>query len=401
MESNVRYIDVLGKRPRPDAIFRKELLAETDDSELQNIVAQAAEELNAPIALVTLVLNHVQFFKAHYGLPEDLATSRGSRRDASFCQFVVRDGKTFEIQDASNNDSMPQYFVQEYGIEAYLGVPVRIGDEVAGSLCVLDTDSRIFSQNDHKQLEQLGALVEARINTLTKQRRKVRIDFSERTAGPALAELSASLAPAQSGIRQGFEAVPAVRSFLKLSASTQESGKVRTSVLKSTLSAATEALDACEDALYNIEAATGDCVDCIAGLERLLTPADSMRLSELMEASQDLSRPSTQQVGGAPLPSLSSDPLILIPRQLAVALLSSCYTDLADEMLRQKCFTGITTEVCNLGNSVELLISADRLSNAILEKLAGYISEQIGQDPAVRIKYSETALILIFRVSES
>ena len=74
MESNIRYIDVLGKRPRPDAIFSKELLAETDDGELQDIVKQAAEELHAPIALVTLVLNHVQFFKAHYGLPEDLAS---------------------------------------------------------------------------------------------------------------------------------------------------------------------------------------------------------------------------------------------------------------------------------------------------------------------------------------
>jgi len=266
---------------------------------------------------------------------------------------------------------------------------------------VLDTDSRIFSENDHKQLRQLGALVEARISTLTKRRRRVRIELSERTAGPALAELSASLTPAQSGIQQGFEAVPAIRSFLKLSASAQETGKVRPSVLKSTLSAATEALEACEDAMYNIEAAAGDCIDCISGLEQLLTPADSMRLSELLEASQDLSRPSTQQAGGAPLPSHSSDPLILVPRQLAVALLSSCFTDLADEMIRHKCSTGITTQVRNLGNSVELIISADGLSNLMLERLAGDIRERIGQDPAVKIKCSETALKFIFKVSES
>jgi hypothetical protein len=399
MNTKVQYINALGKRPRPDAIFSKELLAETEDSELQDIVKQAAEELCAPIALVTLVLNHVQFFKAHYGLPEDLATSRGSRRDASFCQFVVRDGKTFEIQDANNNDSLPQYFVQEYGIESYLGVPVRIGDEVAGSLCVLDTDSRNFSQKNHEQLNSLGKLVEARFNALMKRRRKVRIDLSERAAGPALAELSASFTPAQSAIRQGFEAVPAIRSFLKLSTHAQESGDVRPSVIKSTLSAATEALDACEDALYNIEAAAGDCNDCIAGLERLLTPADSMRLSELLEACQDLSRASTQQVGGAPLPILSYDPLILAPRRLAVALLSACFTDLAGEMVRHKCSKGITTQVCNLGNSVELRVSPDGLSKAVLEKLAADISERIGQDPAVKIKHSKTALKFIFNVS--
>ncbi len=125
-----------------------------------------------------------------------------------------------------------------------------------------------------------------------------------------------------------------------------------------------------------------------------------MRLSELLESSQDLSRPSTQKAGGAPLPNLSFDPLILIPRQLAVALLSSCFTDLAEEMVRHKCSTGITTEVCNMGDSVELLISAEGLSSAILERLADDFSEQIGQDPAVNIKCTNSALKFIFKVSE-
>ncbi len=80
-------IDVLGGSNNRFDLFTKELLAETNDSELQEIVKKAAAELHSPIALVSLVLDQVQFFKAHIGLPPVLATARGTHRDVSFCQF--------------------------------------------------------------------------------------------------------------------------------------------------------------------------------------------------------------------------------------------------------------------------------------------------------------------------
>ena len=48
-------IDALGDSSSRLDLFTKELLAETNDSELQEIVKKAAIELNSPIALVSLV----------------------------------------------------------------------------------------------------------------------------------------------------------------------------------------------------------------------------------------------------------------------------------------------------------------------------------------------------------
>jgi hypothetical protein len=64
--------NALGKKPERYSAFTEGLLAEAEDTELQTIVNDAAGGLSTPIALVTLVLERIQFFKAHYGLPQDI-----------------------------------------------------------------------------------------------------------------------------------------------------------------------------------------------------------------------------------------------------------------------------------------------------------------------------------------
>ena len=125
-------IDALGSRPDRHVAFSRELLAEAEDDELKAIVDQAAHELNAPIAMVNLVLDHIQFFKAHHGLPPDLVATRATERSVSFCQFVVRDGQPFEVTDAEHDTRVPQHLVKTYGIKSYLGMPVVANDVVLG-----------------------------------------------------------------------------------------------------------------------------------------------------------------------------------------------------------------------------------------------------------------------------
>lgn len=179
-------IDVLGDSNERFGLFTKELLAETNDSELQKIVKKAAADLNSPIALVSLVLDQVQFFKAHIGLPPVLAKARGTHRDVSFCQFVVRDGETFEVNDASNDPRIPQHVVKEYNIQSYLGVPIMVKENVMGSLCVLDTKKRGFSKEEHTSLKKLAKLVNGRLEAIAKSRRQTRLDLTEYTLKPAL-----------------------------------------------------------------------------------------------------------------------------------------------------------------------------------------------------------------------
>ena len=120
MGAEMDTYDALGKKPERHSAFTEGLLAEAEDTELQTIVNDAAGGLSAPIALVTLVLERIQFFKAHFGLPQDLAISRATERDVSFCQFVVRDGEPFEVENAEEDERVPQHLVKRYGLRPTL-----------------------------------------------------------------------------------------------------------------------------------------------------------------------------------------------------------------------------------------------------------------------------------------
>jgi GAF domain-containing protein len=147
----------------------REMLLESDDPELNDIAAHAAEAIGAPIAIVSLILQRIQLFRAHVGLPPDLAVARATDRDASFCQFVVRDDDTFVVEHAAEDPRVPQDLVERYGIQAYLGAPVRIGGRTAGSLCVIDVVPREFGPEERARLSELAAQASGRLEAMQRK----------------------------------------------------------------------------------------------------------------------------------------------------------------------------------------------------------------------------------------
>lgn len=385
-------IDVLGDRPERRPAFRRELLAETTDAELQEIVTTAARELSSPIALVSLVLDQIQFFKAHYGLPPDLAAARGTDRDVSFCQFVVRDGDTFEVNDAPNDPRVPQHLVDAYDIRAYLGAPIHAEGTVVGSLCVLDTRSRSFSEDQRVSLEKLAGLVDQRLAALNERRREVRAALTEQASAPALAELRESLAPMRRGVEGILPAAAAVRSFLRLCAHVLEGGAALPDVVRRSRAAAADAAEAIEEAAYDILAAAGDCEDDLSALEQLTTTARVARLSEIVMAAQDLARRSTRPVGGAPLPDLGFDPLVRTPRPLAVGVLTTALVAVADRLAADARTPGIRLAVRSLAAHAELGIAAEGLSAEAVREISAELAAKIGIDPAVSILHGDGAV---------
>lgn len=379
-------------------MFSRELLAETDDAELQRIVEKAARELGTQIALVSLVLDQIQFFKAHYGLPPDLQASRGTRRDVSFCQFVVRDGQPFDVTDASNDPRVPQHLVEEYGIRSYLGIPIRLGSAIAGSLCVLDTKPRQFSEQERTSLTELAALVNQRFVALTERRRQVRLGLAERASAAALDELKQSLASLRTSATSGSNAMAAVRSALRLSTFALDGGEVSDEALKKTLQAGSEALEVSEDAFFDVDAAAGDCTDCVTALDHLSASAPSTRLSEVLTAAQDLARHLTTSIGGAPLPHLPHDPTLYAQRPFAVALLTALLTALAAELAERGLASGIQLQIEEPERANIVLVA--ELEPAVLRRIAEELSQQVGQDPTVTIRHTGGSVRLSFTVVE-
>ena len=148
------------------AQFKGSIVGLDSDGVLDECVKEAAALAQAPMALVTFVMSKIQLFRAAVGLPPELEASRATSRCDSFCQFVVKTERPFIVVDAQKDDRVPQHLVQTYGIAAYLGVPIQVGGQVLGSICVADGQPREWPASLIGQLEVLAARVSARLESL-------------------------------------------------------------------------------------------------------------------------------------------------------------------------------------------------------------------------------------------
>lgn len=378
-------IDLANENPSRLAGLNPKLMAESEDETLASIVREAAADLGAPMAMVSLVLDQIQFFKAHTGLPDDLAASRGLRREASFCQFVVRDGATFEVIDAAEAETLPQHIVEDYGIRSYLGVPISVGDQILGALCVLDTKPREFDQNERTILTALAKRVNTRLEELNRDRHEARRRLSEDATSDALQELGDALDPMSRSIDAAIPSLSALRSFFRLAEYIEEGGRAMPNAMGQALAAARDALASHEASLHELDAALADCRDTIQALEHLRTNELGTSLSEIVRAAQDLSRRNTRRIGGAPMPDLPEDPVIHTPRPLAVALVTTCLNELARKLGEAEESSGIRIEYRRSENAEELLLRASALSETDADELVSTLSEQLGTDPSVRL----------------
>lgn len=395
-------INVLGDSNDRAALFSKELLAETSDIELQEIVKKASKDLKSPIALVSLVLDHVQFFKAQVGLPPTLAAAGGTHRDVSFCQFVVKDGKPFEVNDASNDKRIPQHVVKEYKIQSYLGVPIKIDEKVMGSLCVLDTKKRHFSEDEYNSLNELAGSVNTRLKEIAETRRQTRLNLTETTLIPVINELSNSIKSLEKYIKIGYSSVRSVQTFLNHSDPLFSEDVQLSEAIVLSREAASSANRQNEDVLLEMEFAIEDSKDCLKALEELLVNAQSTPISHIVTSAQDLSRNFTKRIGGFPLPDFKSDPVIYTKGNLALAIVTNCLLLISSKIEIKKTNTGIRLHINEQPTSVELVFTASDLSEKNMADVYTKLEQLVTNEmPSLKIKYSGTALILNFEVMEA
>jgi hypothetical protein len=380
-------------------LFTKDLLAETNDSELQEIVKNASKEFNSPIALVSLVLDQVQFFKAHIGLPQVLAEARGTHRDVSFCQFVVKDGKSFEVNDAANDPRIPQHVVKEYNIQSYLGVPIKVDKMVMGSLCVLDTKKREFSEKEHNSLKKLADLVNIRLKHITKERKQTRLDLTEATLIPAITELSHSLKSIENFIQLGYSSGKSMQTFINHSNHIFSDESNFSDAIRLSHEAASKANKQNEDFLLEMEFALSDSMDCIKALESLLINVELTPISEIITSAQDLSRNSTKLIGGFPLPDFKSDPIIYAKGNLALAIITNCLLLLSSEIGIESSNNGIELNINEKPTSIELVFTAPDINEASMLNVYSSLNKLMASEmPSLKLSSTGIELILDFRI---
>lgn len=150
---------------RIQAVRKTGLLDSPPEPSLDLLTRLAASLLRTSTALLTVVDIDRQFFKSAIGLDEPWKTARQTPLSYSFCQWAVATGETLVVNDAHQHPLVRHNpAVQELGVVAYAGVPVRDPESQAiGSFCVVDSRSHEWSETDLAVLHDLADVARAEI----------------------------------------------------------------------------------------------------------------------------------------------------------------------------------------------------------------------------------------------
>lgn len=158
--------DILRNADRLAALKDTGLLDSAPEEAFDRITRLVAHLLSTPVSLVSLVDADRQFFKSAQGLPEPLASTRQTPLSHSFCQHVVIGGAPLVVNEATQHVAVRSNpAVREYGLMAYLGVPIRSKDgHVIGSLCAVDVKPRQWTKSELTALEDIAEILKSEID---------------------------------------------------------------------------------------------------------------------------------------------------------------------------------------------------------------------------------------------
>ena len=133
-----------------------EVLDTEDDPTLDAITRLAAQILDVPIALISLVDTHRQWFKSSYGL-----SVKETSREVSFCGHVVAGGEPLIVRDALEDPRFADnpLVTAAPHVRFYAGVPLRTASgNNLGTLCAIDRVARDLAPASVAQLSLLAKL---------------------------------------------------------------------------------------------------------------------------------------------------------------------------------------------------------------------------------------------------
>lgn len=168
---------------RLDCLLQADILDTPSERAFDDIVWLAKNTCATPIALVSLVDTHRQWFKAKFGV-----TVAQTSIDTSVCALAIQGPGLFEIRDLAADPRTANYSLVtgDPHIRFYAGVPLVTSEGMPlGSLCVIDTVPRPDGLNEVQRdtLVALAAQTVDQIELRTLQRRRDALLAAARSVG--------------------------------------------------------------------------------------------------------------------------------------------------------------------------------------------------------------------------
>ncbi|SDS63411.1 Signal transduction histidine kinase [Halopseudomonas sabulinigri] len=146
------------EQQRLGALAQYQVMDSASEQAFDDITALASLWLEMPIALISLVDDHRQWFKSRVGL-DALETPR----DLAFCAHAIAQGHLMEVPDARQDSrfSHNPLVTDAPFIRFYAGMPISTPQgHLLGTLCVIDNKPRQLDAVQRETLERLTRMVE-------------------------------------------------------------------------------------------------------------------------------------------------------------------------------------------------------------------------------------------------
>jgi len=142
---------------RVDALQKYAILDSEPEQAFDDLTLLASYVCKTPIALISLVDEDRQWFKAKVGI-----SATETSRDIAFCSTAIQQGDVFVVPDALQDERFRTnpLVVSEPSIRFYAGAPLINEDGYAlGTLCVIDRTPRVLGSDQETALKALSRLV--------------------------------------------------------------------------------------------------------------------------------------------------------------------------------------------------------------------------------------------------
>jgi GAF domain-containing protein len=141
---------------RAAALDRYAILDSEPEQSFDELVILAAHVCKAPMAMLSLIDDHRQWFKSKFGVQV-----RETPRDASICVHAIQQSDLFIVPDTLQDPRFRDNPLVggEPHIRFYAGAPLINEDGYAlGTLCVVDREPRVLDTDQKEALSALSRL---------------------------------------------------------------------------------------------------------------------------------------------------------------------------------------------------------------------------------------------------